>query len=253
MNTQAKILFGAGLCVIAAMTVLLTRIQGFQRIGVPGVRVVDRAVYREDGEVVGTNSVALPETILDFKSKEIPVAKIVNEWLPKDTVYGQRLYEAPDGFWMQTTVVLMGTDRTSIHKPEYCLTGQGFQIVSVEPDTVEIQQPHRYELPVMKMTLSRDMKTPDGQHVKQSAIFVYWFVADDQLTANHNQRMMWMARDQITRGLLQRWAYVSCFTICLPGQERAVYSRMRDWVSASVPQFQIATGAPRAMARLPQN
>lgn len=253
MTAQAKILFGTALVFMIALAALLTRIQGFQRVGIPGVRVVGQTVYRDDGEVVGTNAVPLPESVLDFKSREIPVAKVVNDWLPKDTVYGQRLYEAPDGFWMQTTVVLMGTDRTSIHKPEYCLTGQGFQVTSIERDTVEIQQPHRYELPVVKMVLSREAKTADGQRVQQSALFVYWFVADDQLTADHNERMLWMARDQITRGLLQRWAYVSAFSICHPGQERAAYSRMRDWVAASVPQFQIATGAPKAMAQLPRN
>ncbi|MBK8000935.1 MAG: exosortase-associated EpsI family protein [Verrucomicrobia bacterium] len=180
------------------------------------------------------------------------MAKVVNDWLPKDTVYGQRYYEAPDGYWLQSTVVLMGTDRTSIHKPEYCLTGQGFQVSSIERDTVEISQPHRYELPVVKMTLSREATSQDGQRIKQSALFVYWFVADDQLTADHNERMLWMARDQVTRGLLQRWAYVSCFTVFHPGQERAVYSRMRDWISASVPEFQIATRPSGALARLPE-
>jgi hypothetical protein len=251
MTTQAKILFGTALLFMVALGGLLTRIQGFQRVGVPGVKVVERPVYREDGEIVGTNAVALPETVLDFTSKEIPVAKVVNDWLPKDTVYGQRVYEAPDGYWLQSTVVLMGTDRTSIHKPEYCLTGQGFQVASIERDTVEIAQPHRYELPVVKMTLSREATSPDGQRIKQSALFVYWFVADDQLTADHNERMIWMARDQVTRGLLQRWAYVSCFTICHPGQERAVYSRMRDWIAASVPQFQIATRPAGALAAVP--
>lgn len=251
MTTQAKILFGTALLFMVALSGLLTRIQGFQRVGVPGVKVVERPVYREDGEIVGTNAVALPESVLDFTSKDIPVAKVVNDWLPKDTVYGQRVYEAPDGYWLQSTVVLMGTDRTSIHKPEYCLTGQGFQVASIERDAVEISQPHRYELPVVKMILTREATSPDGQRFKQSALFVYWFVADDQLTADHNERMLWMARDQVTRGLLQRWAYVSCFTICNPGQERVVYSRMRDWISASVPQFQIATRPSGALARVP--
>ena len=177
MTTQAKILFGTALLFMVALGGLLTRIQGFQRVGVPGVKVVERPVYREDGEIVGTNAVALPESVLDFTSKEIPVAKVVNDWLPKDTVYGQRVYEAPDGYWLQSTVVLMGTDRTSIHKPEYCLTGQGFQVASIERDTVEIAQPHRYELPVVKMTLSREATSPDGQRIKQSALFVYWFVS----------------------------------------------------------------------------
>ena len=251
MNRQTSIVFGVALCLMVMLALLLTRIQGIQRFGVPGVRLVERSVFREDGEIVGTNAVLLPEEVLNFKSKELPVAKVVSEWLPKDTVYGQRIYEDPDGFWLQAIVVLMGSDRTSIHKPEYCLTGQGFQTTKIERETIDIHQPHSYQLSVVKMTVHRDVKTADGQSVPQSALYVYWFVADQQLTAEHNERMLWMARDQITRGILQRWAYVSCFSACHPGQEDAAYSRIREWIAASVPQFQIATGTPKVLAKAP--
>ena len=48
-----------------------------------------------------------------------------------------------------------------------------------------------------------------------SGLYVYWFVADNQLTPYHGERMWWMARDLIRTGVLQRWAYVSYFTACL--------------------------------------
>ena len=251
MTNITKIVFGIALCLMVLLAVVLARVQGMQHLGVPGVKVVERSVFRDDGEIVGTNAVALPEVVLGFKSKELPVAKVVNDWLPKDTVYGQRIYEAEDGFWMQATVVLMGADRTSIHKPEYCLSGQGFQTTKTERDTIDIQQPHPYQLSVVKMTVHREVTTPEGQRVPQSALYVYWFVADQQLTADHNERMLWSARDQITRGTLQRWAYVSCFSLCQPGLEDASYSRIKEWIVASVPQFQITTGAPKTFASIP--
>jgi hypothetical protein len=37
---------------------------------------------------------------------------------------------------------------------------------------------------------------------------------------------------------LQRWAYVSYFSICEPGQEDAVFARMEKLIAASVPEFQ---------------
>lgn len=251
MTNKAKLAVILSLALMVVGAVALTRIQGMQRIGTPGIRVVDQVVLREDGETVGTNAVPLPETILNFKSHTIPVAKVVHDWLPKDTVYGQKVYEAPDGFWVQSSVILMGTDRTSIHKPEYCLTGQGFQVTKVERDSVDILKPHRYSLPLHKMSLYREAKSANGQPVPQSGLFVYWFVADKQLTADHNQRMLWMARDQITTGVLQRWAYVSCFTIFHPGQEEAAYARVKEWISAAVPEFQITTGASLDVARKP--
>ncbi len=251
MTNHFKLAVTLSLGLIGLAAVGLTRVQSMQRLGIPGVRVVERRVLREDGELVGTNAVPLPETVLNFTSKELPVAKVVHDWLPKDTVYGQRMYEAPDGFWVQSSVILMGTDRSSIHKPEYCLLGQGFQVSKVEHDTVEISQPHRYSLPVLKMFLQREGKTPDGQTVPQSALYVYWFVADGQLTEKHNQRMLWLARDQITRGVLQRWAYVSCFSLFAPGQEEIAYSRIKEWIAAAVPTFQITAGSDKPIARNP--
>ena len=61
--------------------------------------------------------------------------------------------------------------------------------------------------------------------------------------------MWWMARDLITKGVLQRWAYISCFSVCPPGQEEALYARMREWIAAAVPQFQLSAGP--AVARNP--
>jgi hypothetical protein len=251
MNKQAKVAFGVALALIALAAAGLSRVQSLQRLGVPGLKLVERNVYREDGLVVGTNTVALPERVLNFESKEQPMAKVVTDWLPKDTTYAHRLYQAPDGFWMQANVVLMGTDRTSIHDPKYCLAGQGFQTEKVEHETILIEQPHRYSLPVVKMTVRREAALQDGTKAPQSALYVFWFVADQQLTASHKERMWWMARDLITRGLLQRWAYISCFSACPPGQEEATYARICEWIAAAVPQFQLAAGSAATLARVP--
>ena len=251
MSNQSKLAAAAALLLMGICAIAVARLQSMQRLGTPGVKVVERNVYRDDGEIVSTNVVALPETVLNFESKDIPVAKVVSDWLPKDTVYGQRSYVAPDGFWTQATVVLMGADRTSIHKPEYCLTGQGFQTQQIERDTIQILEPHSYSLPVVKMTVQREVTMPDGRKVPQSALYVYWFVADEQLTADHNERMLWMARDLVTRGIMQRWAYVSCFSACAPGQEGATYARIREWISAAVPRFQLTTGPASPLARNP--
>ena len=49
-----------------------------------------------------------------------------------------------------------------------------------------------------------------------SGVYVFWFVADNAYTARHGQRMWWMAREMMRTGVLQRWAYVSCFAACPP-------------------------------------
>jgi hypothetical protein len=251
MNLQAKLAGSVALVLIAITAIVLSRVQSIQRLGKPGVNVVSHKVYREDGELVGTNSISLPERVLNFESKEQPIAKVVTDWLPKDTTYAQRVYQAPDGFWTQANVVLMGTDRTSIHDPKYCLAGQGFQTEKVEQLTIGINKPHPYSLPVIKMTVRREVTLENGAKVPQSAVYVFWFVADQQLTSDHKERMWWMARDLITRGVLQRWAYVSCFTACPPGQEEATYARICEWIAAAVPQFQLMNGPGANLASNP--
>jgi hypothetical protein len=65
-------------------------------------------------------------------------------------------------------------------------------------------------------------------------------VADnDEYTARHWQRMWWMARDLLTKGVLQRWAAVSVLASCAPGQEDATYERMKTFIRAAAPEFQL--------------
>ena len=67
-----------------------------------------------------------------------------------------------------------------------------------------------------------------------------WFVADgDEYTARPWQRMWWMGRDLLCSGVLQRWASISYFTICAPGQEDAAFERLKKFINASAPEFQL--------------
>jgi len=44
-------------------------------------------------------------------------------------------------------------------------------------------------------------------------------------------------------------AYVACLSFCYPGQEEATYARIKELISATVPEFQLATGEPATLAR----
>jgi len=58
---------------------------------------------------------------------------------------------------------------------------------------------------------------------------------------------MWsQARTMLGKGVLERWAYVSYFTACLPGQEEATFERLERFIRASVPEFQTVAGRPSA-------
>src|SRR5439155_18848941 len=143
-----------------------------QRLGQPGVRIVPQPIHDPDGRVVGTNSAYLPEAILNYSSQAEPVTPLELGWLPRDTTYGRRYYQAPDGFWIKASIVVMGTDRTSIHKPQYCLVEQGWQIDRSEMIAVRIERPQPYDLPVMKLTASGIQETATGEQMVARAIYV---------------------------------------------------------------------------------
>ena len=249
MTRPGKIALVAGLTLLGLAALLLHQVQRLQKLGQPGVKLIAQPMLDDAGVLRGDHVVDLPVQVLDWKSVALPISTQVVKWLPSDTVYGQRIYSAPDGWQLQMNVVLMGTDRTSIHKPEYCLPSQGVTIESRETRSITVRSPHEYTLPVTLFRLKRETQQADGRKSEERMLYVFWFVADDQLTPDHNERMRWMARDLITRLTLQRWAYVSCLVGTVPGQEEAAFTRMAEFLAEAVPKFQLATGAPARVAQ----
>jgi hypothetical protein len=245
MNRQNAILFTTAFFLICGTGVLLANLRARQKLGPPAVRTsaTPESVRLE---------VELPADILDYDSEPVPVDHMVLDYLPKDTSFGQRVYTAPDGKWTLVNVVLMGTDRTSLHKPQFCLEGQGWRVDdnTSKEVIVHMDRPCSYDLPVMKLVASKVI-TIQGQQMPAKGVYLYWFVAPDELTAQHGQRMWWMARDLFRTGVLQRWAYVTYFSICLPGQEQATFERMKKLIAASVPEFQLTPAVAQTVSARP--
>ena len=234
MNKQKWIILVAALGLMGGAATLLRQLQTHQKLGRPAVKT---------SPIAGSHrlQVDLPENVLDYASKAVEVDERTLSWLPQDTSFGARRYSAPDDFWTDVSVVLMGSDRTSLHKTEFCIEGQGWRIDrSASSETkVHLDRPYAYDLPVMKFIATKEV-TMNGQKVTAQGVYVFWFVADnDEYTARHWQRMWWMARDLFRTGVLQRWAFISYFSICAPGREDATFERMKKFIAASAPEFQL--------------
>ena len=255
MKKSPWILGVLALLLMAGTAAYLVRQRSHQRLGNPGVKVVAQLVYgtvrraeatNQEPPIVRTNAVFLPEKVLAYASMPAPIQPVVLDTLPPDTLFGHRIYQRPDGFTLDYQVVLMGGDRSSIHQPQHCLTGNGLTILSEERVSIPVTQPHAYDLPVNKLKLRGHIPTRDGGRQEVGAVFVYWFVAEGQMTADHGQRMWSIAKELLRTGVLQRWAYVICYAPCPLGQEDATFERMREFIAASVPEFQLAHGPPVA-------
>lgn len=241
MSRRNWMQFGTALLLIAGTAFFLNHLRAFQKLGPPGVRTHK---LNKEWPADGTNLVVdLPEFVLNYDSEPVEITKLVLDTLPRDTSFGQRLYRIPEvpGSEALANVVLMGADRTSLHKPEFCLEGQGWRInrSASEEISVRIERPQPYDLPMTKYLVRRG---------DASGVYLFWFVAEKEMTASANQRMWWMARDLLRTGVLQRWAYISYFAVCEPGKEEATLERLKRLIASSVPQFQLTPRPESATA-----
>jgi len=235
VNRRKLILIATATAMIAGTAVLLAAVP--QKLGRPGVKAV---------EVPGSQRmrIDLPEHVLDFSSTIQEPDEESLGMLPADTSFGGRVYFKPNSIPYVSSVVLMGTDRTSIHKAEYCLQGQGLHIDQFGHDTVRMTQPREYDLPIIKI-LATQTGQIDGKTVTKKCVYVYWYVTDGAVSNDRSGmgRMWGMTKNLLLTGVLQRWAYVRFYAFCDPGQEETTYQNIKKMITVAVPQFQ-TTPAP---------
>jgi len=222
------------LMLMAGTAGALTWLRANQKLGTPGLK----------GTPIPGGlkmNISLPERVLDFTSTNVPEPAVALGYFPKDTSYTERYYTGPGlpGPGIQCTAILMGADRTSIHRPEYCLPGQGWSIDSKATVNIPINDQPPYSLKVARWNVSTSIQQPDGQTSKIAAVYVYWYVANDEETPDHDKMIEWLTLDLFRTGKLQRWAYISYFALCEPGQEDAMAEQIKRLIAVQVPNFQL--------------
>lgn len=129
--------------------------------------------------------------------------------LPADTGMARKYYVRPGNLNpLHTTIVLSGDDRSSIHRPQVCMTASGNEIQKER--IIRIPLETRSEpLEVMVMDMARNTTRDDGTPWTDNSYYAYWFVGKDRETASHLARMGYMAIDRIFHGVSHRWAYIA--------------------------------------------
>ena len=139
--------------------------------------------------------------------------------LPADTGLVRKYYARPgnrDGLY--ATIVLSGNDRSSIHRPQVCMTAAGHEINRER--IIRIPLADRLEpLEVTVMDMARPYTREDGTPDTYASYYAYWFVGKDRETASHLERMFWMGYDRVVRGVSHRWAYIAMSGDRAPGSD----------------------------------
>lgn len=180
----------------------------------------------------GRNPVELPSMIgRAWFGRAEEVSDFEKEILPADTGFSRKIYHSMGmpSHGVLCSVVLSGKDRSSIHRPELCLVGQGWTIeASSERDLALANQ--NQTLPVTFLKVSRSIP---GRNATVPAYVAYWFIgAEGDVPSNVGR----VAADALSRlrGQPQRWAYVLLQTYGLDGEE-AAENRLREIARGVVP------------------
>jgi exosortase len=195
----------------------------------------------------GVDPVVLPNFIgLEWAGQGAEITAVEREVLPADTGFSRKNYVSLHDRNQQVfvSIVLSGRDRTSIHRPELCLVGQGWTIRGTErrrfrrqESGVEARGGGGGVLPVTMLRIEREATTRRGETVVLPALFAYWFVGADRVVASHGERMLYSSFDRLRYLQNHRWAYVVVQTHALDG-EAAALARMQQVLDGTLPAFQ---------------
>lgn len=149
----------------------------------------------------------LPAVMGGYYGVETEVSEAEREILPLDTEFARRNYESVNGIdQINAQIVLSGGEKRSIHRPEICLPGQGWDIA--DGSTIQIPLNDGRVLDAMKLNLTRPVQISENDKRTLRTVFIYWFVGADKMTPHHLERIMLSSWDRVFHNTNHRWAYV---------------------------------------------
>lgn len=193
----------------------------------------------------GRDPVELPSFLgTEWIGRRSEVTAVEREILPPDTGYARKDYVAVANPARRVflSVVLSGRDRTSIHRPELCLVGQGWTIrESVDGHFSDPTRP-RTDFPVTLLRVRRQVRTNRGV-IEIPQIVAYWFIGGDTVVGSHWKRLVVDAWNRVVHARADRWAYVLVQTDAQDGEAAAV-ARIQDVLDQTLPAVIAAKPRP---------
>lgn len=215
-------------CVLAIGEVFfLARLAGLPPRGQVGVRLA------ADGQ----NPVELPVFLgTEWIGRRTEVTASEREILPPDTGYSRKDYVAvaDPARRVFLSIVLSGHDRSSIHRPELCVVGQGWTIKAVAEHYFS-SPGGAGSFPATILYVQREVQTSRGPVVMPQLI-AYWFVGGDTVEATYWRRLARDAWNRVMHARADRWAYVLMQTDARDG-ETAALDRMQAVLNQTLPVF----------------
>jgi EpsI family protein len=153
----------------------------------------------------------LPVQVGDWYGEDSEVTLKEKQVLGPETEFARKLYTNSHHQGLFVSIVLSGHDvNTSLHRPERCLTAQGWDNIDKGGEAIPLDDGTTIHATRM---FNRATETgPDKKLVDVFGVYYYWFVGYKDVVASPFQRSMIDWRDRVFRGYDQRWAYITVAT-----------------------------------------
>jgi len=176
----------------------------------------------------GFSPAQLPEFVgTEWVGRSVAVSEVERTVLPADTGYARRNYVSIGDTRRQVfvSVVLSGRDRTSIHRPELCLFGQGW--------TIGGRLRHEFSaggevVPATLLRIEHAVVDPRTGQGTVRSLLAYWFVGGEALEPTHAGMQLRDAYDRLRYLRADRWAYVLVQTAVFKDDEAEALARMQE-------------------------
>ena len=159
------------------------------------------------GRTVSTEAAPIPDVCPECGGVLEGTSRAEKALLPDDTAIMRKRYVAPSGEAVTVAAVIMGADRTSIHRPQMCLEFQGHRIVREEVLSIPLAEGP--PLKAMHLDLGHALSGSDARERRQGFSYTYWFTGSGKATPYFMRMQIEMAIERIFRNTAHRWAYVS--------------------------------------------
>lgn len=148
--------------------------------------------------------------------------------LPPDTRLDRMEYrDTRDNSSLTVAIVFSGRDRSSIHRPEVCLIGDGSEVAASETRRIARDGQPDLRATVLHMRTRRVV----GTEVRTGRyFFAYWFMGRGHETHAHLVRMFWMAWDRLLFGKTYPWAYISIAGTYAPAGDEISLRKLDDLI-----------------------
>lgn len=159
-------------------------------------------------------SIALPQRVGEYEGVDESMSLKERSVFDPGVELVRRRYLA-EGHSITATIVLSGTVKKTLHRPENCLPDAGWHISRSE--TVPVTLANGKKIDASLMHIFCEVPLQDGGRVRLRALHLYWYHGSHGVsTATYDGHNFITYRDAILRNMNHRWCQVSLYTMLPP-------------------------------------